>query len=83
MSHIVVMFAMYLCSPTAGACDIVFNEGEPASYDHQLDCLNFIKRIARPNEKGAWYECRKIDYDESIGVSGLPEHVPLDSPPKS
>jgi len=27
MSHIVVMFGMYLCSPAAGACDMVFNEG--------------------------------------------------------
>ena len=83
MSHVVVMFSMYLCSPAAGACDIVFNEGEPASYEHQQDCLNFIKRIERPKEKGAWYECRKVDYDDSVGASALPEHVPLDAPPKN
>ena len=80
MSSIVVMFSMYLCSPAAGACDIVFNEGEPASYEHQQDCLNFIKRIDRPNEKGAWYECRKFDYDRSAGALTPPEHVPLKSP---
>jgi hypothetical protein len=82
MSSIVVMFSMYLCSPAAGACDIVFNEGEPASYEHQQDCLNFIKRIDRPNEKGAWYECRKFDYDRSAGAPTPPEHVPL-KPPES
>jgi hypothetical protein len=80
MSHIVVMFATYLCSPAAGSCDIVFNEGEPASYEHEQDCVNFIKRIERPDAKGAWYECRKVDYDDSVGVSGLPEHLPLKSP---
>ena len=83
MSHVVTMFAMYLCSPAAGACDVVLNQGEPGAYEHQQDCLSFIKRIERPNEKGAWYECRKVDYDEAVGVSGLPERVPLDHPPKS
>jgi hypothetical protein len=83
VSHIVTMFAMYLCSPAAGACDIVFNEGQPGSYQHEQDCLNFIKRIERPSAKGAWYECRKVDYDESAGVSGLPERLPLDAPPKN
>jgi hypothetical protein len=82
MSHIVVMFGMYLCSPAAGACDMVFNEGEPAFYERKQDCLSFVKRIERPNEKGAWYECRKFDYDDSAGAGALPEHVPLE-PPKS
>jgi len=67
MSHIVAMFATYLCTPAAGACDLVFNEGEPSS-----DRMN-----------GAWYACREVDYDESIGASALPEHVPLAAPPKS
>ncbi len=83
MSGIVVMFSMYLCSPAAGVCDIVFNEGEPASYEHKEDCLSFIKRIERPNEKAAWYECRGFNYDDSTGAGALPpEHVPLE-PPKS
>jgi hypothetical protein len=81
VSHIVVMFAMYLCRPEAGACDLVFNEGEPASYEHKQDCLNFLNRIERPNEKGAWYECRQVNYDESVGASALPEHVPLSAAP--
>lgn len=83
MSSIVVMFGMYLCSPAAGSCELVFNEGEPASYEHKQDCLNFIKRIERPHEKGAWYECRQFDYDDSVGAGAIPEHVPLGNPPKS
>lgn len=82
MSHIVVMFGMYLCSSSAGDCELVFNEGEPAFYQHQQDCLNFIKRIERPNEKAAWYDCRKVEYDDSAGARAPPEHVPLE-PPKS
>ena len=77
MSSIVVVFGMYLCSSAAGDCEMVFNEGEPAFYERKQDCLNFIKRIERPNEKGAWYDCRRFEYDNSTGARSPPEHVPL------
>jgi hypothetical protein len=80
MSHVVVMFGMYLCSPAAGSCEMVFNEGEPAFYERQQDCVNFIKRIDRPAEQGAWYDCRRVEYDDSAGAKAPPEHVPLQAP---